>query len=99
MEELQKFIEALGTPAGVAGVLAFCLWRVSRWASPIVESLVSKHSEFVDTTAKLQGSLNDKVDAVHKDLSIHSLTTNTKLDQLKADLSVVRASSKVVSQS
>jgi hypothetical protein len=65
----------------------------------MIETLVSKHSEFIDATSKLQSSLNDKVDAVHKDLSIHSLNTNTKLDQIRADLSVVRSSSKVSSQS
>lgn len=99
MEELKAFAEALGTPAGVAGVLAFCIWRVSKWAGPRVDRILDKHADFVDKTANLQASLNEKVDAVHKDLSIHSLNTNTKLDQLKADLSVVRASSKVISQS
>lgn len=99
MEELKAFAEALGTPAGVAGVMAFCLWRMSKWAGPMIETLVSKHSEFIDATSKLQSSLNDKVDAVHKDLSIHSLNTNTKLDQIRADLSVVKSSSKVSSQS
>lgn len=99
MEELKAFAEALGTPAGVAGVMAFCLWRLSKWAGPMIETLVSKHSEFIDATSKLQSSLNDKVDAVHKDLSIHSLNTNTKLDQIKADLSAVKSSSKVFGQS
>lgn len=84
---LKDLIAAFGTPVGLGGVAAYVVWRVAKWATPIIESLVEKHIEVVDTLTSSVGKLADghnvthsKLDAVHKDLISHRDTVNSKLD-------------------
>lgn len=52
VDEIKPWIELLGTPFGIVGVMLLALWRVARWLRPKADELFRRHIAFVDAAQK-----------------------------------------------
>lgn len=77
-ESLTEFIKAVGTPAGVAGVMLLIVWRVARWLAPIVNKLTDRHIAFIDHCESNDEKVNDRIDLLHGDVK----AIGTRVDAL-----------------
>lgn len=54
MQEFADMINSVGLPVGLVLVFLFAVWKIARWASPIIQKLVENHVIFLDATKNQQ---------------------------------------------
>lgn len=52
VDDIKPWVELFGTPTGIAAVLAFSVWRMSKWVTPKADKIFDRHIQFIDSVQK-----------------------------------------------
>lgn len=85
MEDLKAFVEAVGTPLGFTGVLAFAIWKLFRWAAPLVQQFVVSQ---IELTNKVSDSQEKMSDSIHN-METHMGDMSVSIKSLAAKIDIV----------
>lgn len=83
MEDLKTFVESVGTPVGLIGVVAFAIWRFFRWAAPLGQQFVVSQIELTSKVSDSQEKISDSIQNMEShigDMSVSIKSLATKID-------------------
>ena len=61
MDDAEKLIPILANPLAISATAVAVVWRIARWVGPIVEKLVARHIQFMESIELSQGKIQEAI--------------------------------------